>query len=561
MIEADDRWCSWCHQRSVHALAEGARPSTLFDTAMSYAGLGRSGFICQNSRCGKPTTTCRGPSCTNMARAEPENEHHFCSLHNGEVRSFEQLSIRFDDPIEFAALFSPSGDWNYADALKKAAGVAAVAAVAVPAAAAAAPIVGGALGVAMGLSGAAATSAGLATVGFGSLASGGFGMAGGAAVVTGLGGMLGGAWGGVVANRCFSDVEGFRIERIRSGRDPALICVDGFLTQGTDNSSDWLNGLGSLYPDRAVYRVWWESARQAELAKMGEGVIKRLVGSIGIAGIVKGASHAVAHAVLPAALAAEILNQLASNPWWRAIVKAEKTGYLLAEMIGRCEDRSFILVGHSLGARVCVTALRILGTKAAEPRSQVIDAHLLGGAVDTADAASWVPIAQAIKGQCFSYYIRPDLDNPLNIGYRISTLLQQPPIGIAAIPTNAETCDKIISIDVSDIGPVRHHGGYHQVLAGILNTSSAELAAREIVSRSAAPRFPLSDEPAELAAVMAVLSGTGRPLTVQQIASEFRENPRTQRRIALALHLLARLGHLDSRDGGMSFRLRPLRQE
>ncbi|MDL5160018.1 hypothetical protein [Actinomycetospora termitidis] len=59
----------------------------------------------------------------------------------------------------------------------------------------AAPMVGAALGGAMGLSGAAATSAGLAALGGGSLAVGGFGMAGGAAFVASAGGLLGAGLG------------------------------------------------------------------------------------------------------------------------------------------------------------------------------------------------------------------------------------------------------------------------------------------------------------------------------------------------------------------------------
>lgn len=56
----------------------------------------------------------------------------------------------------------------------------------------AAPVIGAAIGGAMGLSGAAATSAGLALLGGGSMAAGGFGMAGGTALLVGLGGTAGG---------------------------------------------------------------------------------------------------------------------------------------------------------------------------------------------------------------------------------------------------------------------------------------------------------------------------------------------------------------------------------
>ncbi|WP_433626423.1 hypothetical protein [Nocardia sp. CA-120079] len=54
----------------------------------------------------------------------------------------------------------------------------------------AAPLIGTAIGTAAGLSGAAATSAGLATLGGGAIAAGGFGVAGGTALVTGVGGVV-----------------------------------------------------------------------------------------------------------------------------------------------------------------------------------------------------------------------------------------------------------------------------------------------------------------------------------------------------------------------------------
>lgn len=55
----------------------------------------------------------------------------------------------------------------------------------------AAPVIGGVIGGVMGLSGAAATSAGLAALGGGSLAAGGLGMAGGTALIAGVGGVAG----------------------------------------------------------------------------------------------------------------------------------------------------------------------------------------------------------------------------------------------------------------------------------------------------------------------------------------------------------------------------------
>ena len=67
----------------------------------------------------------------------------------------------------------------------------------------AAPAVGGTIGASMGLSGAAATNAGLALLGGGSLASGGLGMAGGTALIATAGGVAGG--GIFAAGSAFAD--------------------------------------------------------------------------------------------------------------------------------------------------------------------------------------------------------------------------------------------------------------------------------------------------------------------------------------------------------------------
>ena len=76
----------------------------------------------------------------------------------------------------------------------------------VPAAILAAPAIGGALGAYLGgYSGAAASSYGLAFLGGGSLATGGLGMAGGTAVVSVVGGGLGGVsddFANIAIERC-----------------------------------------------------------------------------------------------------------------------------------------------------------------------------------------------------------------------------------------------------------------------------------------------------------------------------------------------------------------------
>lgn len=68
-------------------------------------------------------------------------------------------------------------------------------------------------------------------------------------------------------------------------------------------------------------------------------------------------------------------------------------------------------------------------------------------------------------------------------------------------------------------------------------------------------QFP-ADPREQTAAVFAALLQSPAPLSSRQIAAGFRQGQKAERKIALTLSALARLGHLSSPDGGGSFQLR-----
>ncbi len=70
------------------------------------------------------------------------------------------------------------------------------------------------------------------------------------------------------------------------------------------------------------------------------------------------------------------------------------------------------------------------------------------------------------------------------------------------------------------------------------------------------PRFPTGDELAETAAVMRVLAGATEPLSILDIARGFAQGRQIEKRVALTILALARLGHLSSSDDGQTFMLR-----
>ena len=70
------------------------------------------------------------------------------------------------------------------------------------------------------------------------------------------------------------------------------------------------------------------------------------------------------------------------------------------------------------------------------------------------------------------------------------------------------------------------------------------------------PRYPTDDELAETAAIMSVLATASRPVSIGEIAASFAQGKRVEKRVALTILALLRLGHLASLDGGESFSLR-----
>ena len=70
------------------------------------------------------------------------------------------------------------------------------------------------------------------------------------------------------------------------------------------------------------------------------------------------------------------------------------------------------------------------------------------------------------------------------------------------------------------------------------------------------PKFPTGDELAETAAIMRLLAVAASPLSISDLARSFSQGKAIEKRIALTILALARLGHIASPDGGEGFSLR-----
>ena len=416
------RWCSWCFAKSAQHLQE-------------HNTFGKNVYKCTS--CGNLTVECS--FCKNMARTGRVMNDVCCAVHDGSIAKFETLGMKLRDISQWRRI-TKRDEMNMVKVAKIGGGVAAVALVATGVGAAAAPAIGGMIGSMSGLAGAAATGHGLAVLGGGALAAGGMGMAGGTAVICIGAGLLGSAGGGVLMNRYVSDVEDFNVSRLRSGKGPKVITLNGLMRDDSSVSKSWQAILKARFAKNPWYDVTWEPKRLRTLGELalGGGSKAKFYASVEAA-----AEYASKQAKPERGRmwAVKELFGLAKDAWWTTVANAEKTGDVLADLMIRTTDRTpFILVGHSFGANVIY---RLLAALALSGQSAMVqEVHLLGGAVSNA-SESWDKVLSAVKDKVFNYY--SENDEILRVLYAEGKLFSSFPIGIAPIPTGSEM---IVNVDV-----------------------------------------------------------------------------------------------------------------
>lgn len=353
-----------------------------------------------------------------------EQHDQFCAEHRHAVRNFENLEARLKSPDQYRDIY----DFRVSDLAKHSktafftlGGLA----IGGPLGLAAAPAIGGVLGSSfLGLSGAAAASAGLATIGGGSLAAGGLGMAGDLAIISAVGSAVGGKLGAYVAGQYLSEVKEFDLYKVRAGKRPAVITVNGFLSQRGEAHETWTAGIDKHYPGHEWYHVEWEAKNLASLGSLCvAGASTEALRAI-LMQAAKLASKQAAKKLGGPATVAQLLT-LSTNPWHVALVKAEKTGTLLADILQRCDRQRFVLLGHSLGARVVYSCMQTLATT---DRKRIAGVHLFGGAVHN-DAGYWKAASRSLAPKATIHNYHSDADLVLRHFYSIGTFFQSDPIG------------------------------------------------------------------------------------------------------------------------------------
>ncbi|MFJ2617978.1 DUF726 domain-containing protein [Glutamicibacter sp. NPDC087344] len=372
----------------------------------------------------------------------------YCAEHLHEITGFEKADRKMEalnDYEEFLAYDKQ----NLARTAKMVGLAGAGVALVTPLAFLAASAVGGAVGVLVGgYSGAAATSWGLAALGGGSLAAGGLGMAGGTAVVTGVGAAVGGVLGATVTNAYVREDKSFHIEMLRGGSGTPVVVCNGFLSQSGKGWGEWKELVTDRYPDSPVYRVHWGAKELKNLAVLGGKAAANPVGAAAVKQVALKAAKTAGKKlgpIAPALLAAD----LAKNPWHVAKNRAEKTGAILADLLARTEEESYVLIGHSLGARAMVVAAQTLSTKPRGPRIEAM--HLLGAAIGA--TSDWRELTDAVDDKIYNYH--SSRDNVLKIIY-FAAEGGQTAAGLAGF---RPASSKFLNVDVSE--SVATHHDYH----------------------------------------------------------------------------------------------------
>jgi pimeloyl-ACP methyl ester carboxylesterase len=428
-------WCSGCFAHTTHSQVKKA--------------VGRlPTYLCEG--CGTPTSPCAAGGCDHMAvrKRGPVRVPRYCAEHRHDIQGFEKAHSKIDSLGDYEQ-FLEHEQPNLSRA-GKLAGVAATGlAIGATAGIAAAPAIGGAVGTLVGgYSGAAATSYGLALLGGGSIAAGGYGMAGGVIVVSVVSGALGGSMGASVTNAYVREDRSFRIEQLKAGDGVPVVVCNGFLSESGTGWGQWKGVVAARYPDSPVFRVHWGSKELKSLGLLAGFGALQAAGQGQIVNAALAANKAAAQRLGPLGPVLAATN-LAKNPWYVARSRASKTGVVVADLIARTEQERYVLIGHSLGARAMLIAAQTLGTKSDGPRLEAV--HLLGAAISVEIEPDTV--TARVDDAVYNYHSTND--NVLKYLYKSAQAGQS----AAGRKGFERTNDRLKNVDVS--AAVKGHSDYH----------------------------------------------------------------------------------------------------
>jgi pimeloyl-ACP methyl ester carboxylesterase len=122
---------------------------------------------------------------------------------------------------------------------------------------------------------------------------------------------------------------------------------------------------------------------------------------------------------------------------------------VVADLIARTEAASYVLIGHSLGARAMAVAAETLGTNERAPRIEA--AHLTGAAIGA--EGDWTNLTARVDDAVYGYHSSDD--GVLKWLYRTAQGGQRAAGSTGFTPAPA----KLVNVDVTDC--VHSHADYY----------------------------------------------------------------------------------------------------
>ncbi|KAK0639282.1 hypothetical protein B0T16DRAFT_432161 [Cercophora newfieldiana] len=299
-----------------------------------------------------------------------------------------------------------------------------------------------------------------------------------------------------------------------------VLAISGWLTSETDVAGPW-QALGE---QSEVYALRWELEPMLKMGSALETVVKSAAWSLAKKEIIartsercslvsnQGASSTDKRGPVFASLSQALwplsllkISKVIDNPWSVAMVRADKTGAVLADIImSKAQgERGVSLIGYSLGARAIYVCLMIL----AERRVfSLVENVVLMGTPAPSNAATWCAMKSVVSGRLVNVY--SENDYILGFLYRTSSIQ----FGVAGLQ-KIEGIDGVENVDVSAkvsghlryqhlVGSILKHIGWEDIDIQKVNEDEAALAKveeknRERERRRDAVEFGVEVKPSE----------------------------------------------------------------
>lgn len=230
---------------------------------------------------------------------------------------------------------------------------------------------------------------------------------------------------GIILNET---IDKFKITKQRDGKYPAIITISGFTSEDKDNQAEWQQSILETYPDREWFHLEWNAEKlpfDEKIVSKSPTIYEEKPKDSNKTKFSKILNKAILAIPLPYV---KPLYLLVNNYWSIAVRNSKNAGICLAYVLNSCKKKEFILVGHSLGARIIYNCMKYGIEK--NLKMNIVELHLLGGAI-CGDEETWYSISKNVKNNINNYF--SDNDNVLKYLFRIGMFSMAKPIGLRKI--------------------------------------------------------------------------------------------------------------------------------